>query len=77
MNAKSPHRDSNNDDPEECVNRLFLEADRLECVAYEILDAERDSETSWQAFTAAKALAHAKREQASQDLARVKSAKEK
>lgn len=46
---------------------LFFEADRLESLAYSILDAEPKTEAVWKKFTAAKALADDKRTEACQD----------
>jgi hypothetical protein len=52
---------------------LFLEADRLEAIAYKLLDSQSDDASAWDKFTHAKALADAKRAEACQAWMRLKS----
>lgn len=67
MSANTLPGDLNRDDPIARSTELFFEADRLESLAYSIMDTESKTEAVWKKFTAAKALADAKRTEAYQD----------
>lgn len=47
---------------------LFFEADRLDAFAYSILDTDAKTDDIWKKFTEAKAIAYAKRAEASRIL---------
>ena len=51
---------------------LFLEADRLDAVAYAILEGDSENTETWRRFTEAKAIAEAKRTEANHALMRMR-----
>ena len=51
---------------------MFVEADRLDALAYKIISEGRDKADSWERFTQAKAIADAQRTAAFQDWMRIK-----